>query len=116
MTYSDLQPLLERDFNYLETLQVLKHNLLKYWSWGVSNTQLVDVDKTDNDYVKGLLLKVNAHRCKGYVLITLVWDDTYTVNIINNRGVISDTYKDVYFDLLVDTIDTRIEKIDDYVR
>ena len=114
MTYSDLQPLLESDFNYLETLQVLRHNLMKYWSWGVSNTQLVD--ETDKDYVKGLLLKVNAHHHKSYVLITLSWDDTYSVYIINNRGKILNEYKDVYFDMLVDVIDERIEKIDDYVR
>ena len=115
MKYSDLQPLLERDFNYNETMSVLKHNLNIFLSWGVSNIQLVDVDKQDKDYVKGLLLKVNAHRCKGYVFITLAWDDTYTVNIINNRGVISDTYKDVYFDMLVDVIDDRIERIGEYV-
>ena len=115
MKYSDIQPLLERDFNYHETLQVLKNNIKIFWSWGVSKIQLVGESKEDKDYVTGLLLKVSAHRCKGYVLITLAWDDTYTVNIINNRGVISDTYKDVYFDMLVDVIDERIEKIDEYV-
>jgi len=115
MKYSDIEKLLERDFNYTETLAVLKSNLMKYWSWGVSNVQLVGVQLQDKNYVTGLLLKVNAHHHKSYVLITLAWDDTYCVYIINNRGKILNEYKDVYFDMLVSTIDDRIERIDEYV-
>jgi hypothetical protein len=114
-----LKPLLEREFNYKETLQVLKQNfMLRYACWGVSKVTLVG--HSQNGYSEGLMLKVNGHHHKGYVLITLAWDDTYCVyiisNIISNRGTIKDTYKDVYFDDLVSVIDDRIEKIPDYVR
>src|ERR1035441_9388667 len=101
ITMEILKPLLEREFNYKETLQVLKQNfMLRYACWGVSKVTLVG--HSQNGYSEGLMLKVNAHHHKSYVLITLAWDDTYCVYIISNRGAIKDTYKDVYFDDLVE--------------
>ena len=109
MKYSDLQPHLQREFNYSETIQVLKSNKNVYYSWGTSKISLVDVDKQDKNYVKGLLLSVSGRLHKGYVLITLGFDDTYCVYIMNNRGRVLDTHKDVYVDMLVDVIDYSIE-------
>ena len=100
-------PLLERDFNLNETMEVLSYDKSIYWSWGVSKRQNL------ND--KGLLLEVNGHHHKGSVLITLGWNDTYCVYILNNRGKILNEYKEVYFDLLTEMIDNRIERIKDYV-
>ena len=100
-------PLLEREFNLNETISVLTHNPSIFWSWGVSKRQNL------ND--KGLLLDVNGHHHKGSVLITLSWNDTYSVYIINNRGKILDEYKEVYFDVLTEVIDNRIERIKEYV-
>jgi hypothetical protein len=100
-------PLLEREFNLSETMEVLTYNKSLYWSWGVSKRQNL------ND--KGLLLDVNGHHHKGSVLITLGWNDTYCVYIINNRGKILNEYKEVYFDTLTELIDNRIERIKDYV-
>lgn len=99
-------PLLERDFNLKETMEVLTYNRNIYFSWGVSKRQNL------ND--KGLLLNVNGHHHKGSVLITLGWDDTYCVYIINNRGKILNEYKEVYFDILTELIDNRIERIKEY--
>jgi hypothetical protein len=94
-------PLLERDFDLSETLKVLTYNRWMYGSWGVS--------KRVNLNDKGMLLNVNGRYYKGSVLITLGWNDTYCVYIINNRGKILNEYKEVYFDVLSELIDNRIE-------
>jgi len=100
-------PLLEREFDLTETMSVLTINPSIFWSWGVS--------KKLNLKNKGLLLDVNGHHHKGSVLITLSWNDTYSVYVINNRGRILNEYKEVYFDMLTEIIDNRIERIKDYV-
>jgi hypothetical protein len=98
--------LLEREFDTMETMQVLSYNKSIYWSWGVS--------KRTNLNDKGLLLKVSGNHHKGSVLITLGWDDTYCVYIISNSGKILNEYKEVYFDVLTELIDNRIERIKEY--
>lgn len=98
----------EREFNPQETLQVLKHNIYIFWSWGVS--------KMYNHKNKVLILKVSGHHHKGYVLISLGWDDTYTVRIITTHGKVLNTYTGIYFDQLTEIIDNRIERIPDYVK
>jgi hypothetical protein len=108
MDNSILLPLMEREFDPKETMLVLKSDLLKYWSWGVS--------KVTNYMKKGLMLKVNGNHHKGLVFITLSWMDTYTVYIMNNVGRVLDKYEDVYFDDLVEIIDNRIERIPEYTR
>lgn len=99
-------PLLEREFDLRETMEVLTFNKTIYWTWGVSKKQNL------ND--RGLLLDVSGNHHKGSVLITLGWNDTYCVYIINNRGKILNEYKEVYFDVLTEMIDNRIEKIKEY--
>ena len=98
----------EREFDANETMKVLTHNLMTYLSWGVS--------KKFNINNKGLMLKVSGHHHKGWVLITLGWDDTYCVYIVSNKGEIKDEYKNVFFDELTELIDDRIERIEEYVR
>lgn len=99
-------PLLEREFNLNETIKVLSYNPSIFWSWGVS--------KRTNLNDRGLLLKVSGNHHKGSVLITLGWNDTYNVYIISNKGVIQNEYKEVYFDVLTEVIDNRIERIKEY--
>lgn len=101
-----LKPLCQREFDPNETLKVLKHNPTIFWTWGVS--------KMANVEDKGLLMKVNGHHHKGYVFITLAFDDTYSVHIISTHGNIKQTFDMVYFDVLTEIIDNRIEKIKDY--
>jgi len=97
----------EREFNPSETLQLLQRYQFRFWSWGSNGfTNLED---------KGLLFKVNGNHHKGYVLITLGYDDTYKVYIISTQGNIKDTYEGIYFDMLFETIDNRIERIKEYV-
>ena len=96
----------EREFNLNETLLVLRSNQSIYWSWGVS--KLVNLQN------KGLIMKVNGHHHKGWVLITLGWEDLYKVYIVSNTGNTLDQYEGIFFDQLVEVIDDRIERIPNY--
>ncbi len=99
-------PLLQREFDLRETLQVFNRNQPMYWSWGVS--------KKINISDKGLLLKVSGNHHKGWVLIRLSWDDTYSVFIVSNKGEVLNEYHNVYWDMLADVIDDRVERIPEY--
>lgn len=104
--FKSVQNLLKCEFNVNETLQVITHNKPMYWSWGVS--KLTSLDS------KGLIFKVNGHHHKGWVLITLDWTDCYNVDIISNKGEVIQHYDMVYFDMLSELIDNRIERIPEY--
>ncbi len=99
-------PLLQREFDLRETLQVFNRNQPMYWSWGVS--------KKINLSNKGLLLKVSGNHHKGWVLIRLSWDDTYSVFIVSNKGEVLNEYHNVYWDMLADVIDDGVERIPEY--
>jgi len=101
-----LKSVAEREFNLSETLRVLRVNPSIYMSWGVSSLK--------NFEDKVLILKVNGHHHKGLVLISLAWNDTYTVNIVSTQNNIKKTYKEVFFDVLTEIIDEHIEKIEEY--
>jgi hypothetical protein len=103
-----LETLVEREFVVSETLQLLKSDFFKYASWGVQSlTNFKD---------EGLLMNVNGHHYKSYVFIILAYNDTYTVHLVNNRGRVTETFNEVYFDQLTDVIDNRIERISAYAR
>ena len=102
-----IKGLFKMEFDLSETMQVLaKTNPMIYWSWGVSAKY--------NYENKALVLKVNAHHHKGYVVITLDYNDTYIVNIVKTSGRIVATYENVYFDCLQEIIDDKIERIQEY--
>lgn len=92
--------------NVKEVLEVLKHQPIKMMSWGTK-----DLKNLNN---KGLIFKVNGNLHKGCVLISLSYNDTFQVDLINVRGRITETITDVYVDNLVDVIDEKIERISIY--
>ncbi len=94
--------------NVKETLDVLKHQKLKMMSWGSR-----DFKNIEN---KGLIFKVSGHLHKGYVLVSLSYNDTFTVSLLNIRGRVIETITDVYVDSLTDLIDEKVEKISIYKR
>jgi len=96
----------KREFNTNETMKWLTYNQIIFWSFGVS--------KTINVGNKGLLIRVSAHRHKGWVLITLNGNDLYTVYLLNTLGKVKTEIEDVYCDGLLDVIDESIEKIPEY--
>lgn len=108
----DVQKLLklgEREFNQMETLQLLSsYNRNIWFSWGVPTSS---VKKVGN---KGLIFRVNGHHYKGLILITLSWMDMYDVHLINNDGDVTEKMEGIFFDQLQEVIDNRIEKISDY--
>jgi predicted lipoprotein len=104
-------PLLKSPFDFNEAHKALRLNLVKYLSWGSHNFSIVSGTPTQ---CKGLIFKVNANHHRGYVLLTLEGDDTYTVHLISTHGNIKDTLEGIYFDELTNRIDEKIEKIGDY--
>jgi len=104
--FQNIETVLEREFNPNETLQWVKSNQPVYWSWGVSK-----LFQFEN---KSLFIKVNGFKHKGWVLITLGWDDTYTVRYLNGQYNEVDKQTGVYCDVLQETIDNRIEKQENY--
>jgi hypothetical protein len=108
-TITQINSLLKREFSPAETLKQITHfGGFRFLSWGTSQ-------KT-NFKDKALILKVNGHHFKGYVVITLDWSDTYDVNLITTHGNITKTFNMVYFDDLFDVIDKAIEYVPEYTR
>jgi hypothetical protein len=98
-----LTELYQLEFEVKETLQVLQTPLSIYWCWGVE-------PKPININNKGLLLKVNGFLHKDFVLVTLGWDDTYIVTLLDkNHQMIGEPNKGIYFDMLQYTVDKLIE-------
>ena len=98
--------LLQREFNANETLLWLKSPIQIYWCWAV--TKIYKVDEV------GLILKVDGHLHKDFVLITLGWNDTYIVTLLDKEFNIIKTQSEVYVDVLQDTVDGMIETKSDY--
>lgn len=77
-----------------------------WFSWGVSN--LVNIQD------KGLLMKVRGNHHKGYVFVTLGYEDLYQVHIISTQGNIKESIEGIFFDNLQEVIDRKIERVSEY--
>ena len=98
-----LEKAAERSFDQQETMQWLTANRLWVMTWGArSFTRFED---------KGLFFTVSGHHHKGIVLITLAWDDTYTVRLLSSQWNEKAKFENVYCDDLAELIDTKIERI-----
>ena len=96
----------ERSFNQQETLQWLKINPIWLMSWGARNfTKYEDT---------ALFFTVSGHHHKGIVLITLAYDDTYTVRLLSSQWNEKAKFENVYCDQLAELIDHKIERINIY--
>lgn len=85
-------------------LSILRSQLVVMWSWGFNSPTRL----SDN---RGLAFKVQGFKYTG--LVEVVYDeglDTFTV-ILKKTGK---TIEDVYFDELVNVIDSLVERTDDY--
>lgn len=98
----------ERSFNSTETYQLLRSNTVWFWSWGSTSFKSYDD--------KALFFTVSGYHHKGIVLITLGWDDTYTVSLLSRQWLVKKTIKGIYFDQLNDIIDIEVERRSQYVR
>lgn len=98
----------ERSFEASETMQWLKAQPIWLMSWGARNfTRFEDTS---------LFFTVSGHHHKGIVLITLGWDDTYTVRLLSSQWNEKAKFENVYCDELARLIDEKVERIGDYAK
>jgi len=58
----------------------------------------------------GLIFKVQGLLHKGYVMVTLRWDDLYAVHLFDKEGnQVGESVNGVYCDMLTDVIDGLVE-------
>ena len=96
-----------RELDVDDLVKLLTYNKTIFWSWG--SHAFVNLGN------KGLRFKVNGHHHKGHVYIVLNGSDLFDVYYTTIRGTIKDIHTDLYFDVLVETIDNKIERIEKYV-
>ena len=101
-----LENSVERTFDANETYALLRQRQQWLWSWGARNfTKFTD---------KAFFFTVSGHKHKGIVLITLAWDDTYTVRLLSSQWNEKIKFEGVYFDCLSEIIDVNVERIEAY--
>lgn len=107
--YDLMTNLQKSQFNAVETLSQLRSCPEYTWitlSWGISKIGIVSGTKENT---KGLCFRVRGKLFKGWIFITLNYDDTYIVNFITLKGNIKDTLENVYCDELTEKIDHYVE-------
>jgi hypothetical protein len=72
---------------------------IKVWSWGANSWTVIP---------NGIQFKVQGFKFKGIVSISLQPNDTYKVELIKNKKVITE-FTDVYFDEMTTLIDEKVE-------
>jgi hypothetical protein len=100
-----------RSLNVQELMQLLKSDIMKFWSWG-SHAFTID-SKRDTRMFR---MTVSGHHHKGHVYICVNGLDLFDVYLTSNQGTIKQIGEGLYFDMLVDWIDERVERISDYAR
>lgn len=92
----------ERQFDPNETVKWLRANPILPMSWGYRNA--INIQN------KGLLFTVSGLIHTGLVLITLSWDDTYTVRLLNKQyNQVGEAHTGIYCDMLANFIDRLVE-------
>lgn len=86
-------------------MQIFKAYAMVVFSWGFN---------TPTAIANGLRFKVQGFKFKGTVEVVYnEGTDLFEVKLIKN-GKVVETVEDVYLDSLVDVIDYRVEKVDNY--
>lgn len=80
----------------------------KVWSWGAHAWTSIEG--------KFLMFVVNGHHHKGRVFIGVNGLDLFDIYLAKKNGEIIQTIENVYLEDLIDTIDTKVERISDYIR
>ena len=96
-----MNKLAKRDFNTDETVTLLMTPLDVFWSWGVGLMFGFNG--------KALALHVSGYLFKGWVVVVLNWDDTYSYYLLNPDESIKKEAHDVYFNELQYRIDADVE-------
>ena len=86
-------------------MQILKTQLMVVWSWGFHMPMAVE---------NGLRFKVQGYKFRGVVEVVYnEGHDLFDVSFIKANKVVA-TANDIFFDMLVDVIDTYVERTADY--
>lgn len=86
-------------------MSILKTKLMVVWSWGFNSPTAIP---------NGLRFKVQGFKFRGVVEVDYnEGKDLFEVSFIK-RGKVVEVITDVYFDMLVDVIDNKVEKTADY--
>ena len=100
MNKIDITTIGQRNWNIDELFGHLRQNSIA-WCWGAKNwTKYKDLV---------LKFKVQGYLHKGYVYISLGWDDTFNIHIVSTHGNIKKEYTGIYIDNLIDVIDRAVE-------
>lgn len=86
-----------------QTLLLLKQDAMVFWSWGAQNPTKVKENI--------LCLTVNGRYHKGKMYIALNGSDLFDVYLTTHTNELVDKLEDLYFDMLTDAIDRRIESV-----
>ena len=86
-------------------MNILKTKLMVVWSWGFNSPMAIP---------NGLHFKVQGFKFRG--VVEVVYNegrDLFEVSFVK-RGKVVEVVEDIYFDMLVDVIDNKVEKTSDY--
>lgn len=100
--------------------QVIQQQMLSMgrsvvWSWGAHAYKGLGPNVLAEDFgshLGALVFKVQGHLFKGHVSVVLMPNDTYTVHfgsLRKGRFVSKEKMEDVYCDMLLSVIDSRVE-------
>lgn len=103
--------------NHIEVAKIIKDQLrhgglMKVMSWGARDWTAAPACK---DHSGGLFFRVSGAKFKGIIEIVLMPSDTYRVTLLKPwksapKGFkVVDTIEDIYWDVLTDVIDRRVE-------
>lgn len=90
--------------NYI--LSIIKSDLLLAICWGFSEPKVIK---------NGLMFSVNGLKHEGRVkVIYNAGKDLFDIQLLSENNELKETIEGVYFDLLVQNLDSHIEKIENY--
>lgn len=93
----------QREFNPRETLNVLTYNKPTWWSWRVRPKSIKNFDG------RCLVFRVKGQKFRGFVCITLGWEDLYHVHFVTDKFELKESMEGIYFDELAQRIDEKVK-------
>ena len=87
-------------------LSVFSYTPTTIMSWGFHEARAIE---------DGLEFKVQGFLFKGKVQVVLDYGtDTFTVRYLNSDGTVQEEQNDIFFDCLVEVIDRKVERCNNY--
>ena len=96
-------------------MSILRTQLMIMWSWGSSNFIALPNNEGLIFHVQGYKFVKLGYKFKGWVKV--IYDegaDLFNIQYLTNKMKEVEEQRGVYFDMLVETIDSTIEKTTDY--